>query len=228
MSRHDGHRDRLRQRFINSGADSLENHEIIELLLYYVVPRKDTNDVAHVLMDSFGSLSAIMDAPLNSLAEVEGIGEKSALLLKLIPVLARLYMEDKYKNLDKIMTEEKIHNMIINKFIGRTNENVALMLMDSKRKLLFFGIVSEGGPNASDIHIGKIMNLAVKYSASYCALAHNHPSGMALPSSQDLKTTRSLSSAFKLLGVKLLDHIIVADNDSISLLESGFCDDAFI
>lgn len=228
MHKHDGHRDRLRQRLIKSGADSLENHEIIELLLYYAVPRKDTNELAHLLMDSFGSISAIMDAPFSCLSEVDGIGESSALLLKLIPVLARLYMEDKYKNLDKIMTEEKVHKMILNKFIGRTNENIALMLMDSKHKLLFFGIVCEGNTNASDIHIGKIMNLAVKYNAAYCILAHNHPSGVALPSNQDLETTRALSSAFRLLGVRLLDHIIVADNDSISLLDSGLCDDAFI
>mgnify|MGYP002351638105 CR=1 FL=1 len=224
---HEGHRDRLRNKLIKYGADSLEKHEILELLLYYAVPRRNTNDIAHRLIDAFGSISGIMDAPMSSLVDVDGIGEKSAVLLKLIPVLTRLYTEDKYQNKDKIMNEEKIHDIIEHKFIGRENENIALMLMDSKMKLLFFGIVNEGNANSVDMYISKIISLTIKYSAVYAVIAHNHPSGIALPSTDDIATTRELSTALKLVSVRLLDHIIVADDDSISLHSSGLCDDAF-
>ncbi|MDP4121037.1 MAG: JAB domain-containing protein [Bacillota bacterium] len=225
--RHKGHRNRMKQKFIENGLDVFHSHEALEMLLYYAVPRKDTNELAHKLLEIFGSLSAIFDAPIGLLKKA-GLSESAAVYLKLIPEITRLYQEDKHQNYDKIITDENIGEILVKKFIGRENENVILLLMDSKGKELFCGIVSKGSVNASEIYIKKLIETAVLYNASTAVLAHNHPSGMALPSKKDLDTTKKISVALRLVGVQLSDHIIVADGDFVSLAACDFGEELFI
>ena len=110
------------------------------------------------------------------------------------------------------------------KFVGRTNETVILLLMDGKRKQLFCGVVSEGSLSGAEIYIRRIVELSMRYNASLAVIAHNHPSGIALPSKEDLIATASVRDALALIGVKLIDHIIVADDDYVSLRQSDFED----
>lgn len=222
---HRGHRKRLKKKFLNYGIDALEKHEVLELLLYYAIPRRDTNVVAHKLIEACGSLSGVFDASHSTLVNVEGVGEHTAILISLIPGISRLYNEDKSMDFNKVMTRDKIISTMCDKFIGRSNEHVVLMLLDAKLKMLFCGVMNEGTINKTDVYIRKLVDCCVRHNASYAVMAHNHPSGVALPSSEDLRTTQSVMYALSCINVKLIDHIIVADGDCISIAESDiYCD----
>lgn len=217
---HAGHRDRMRKRFLDTGLDGFEPHETLEMLLFYAVPMKNTSILAHQLIDRFGSISAVFDAPLDLLTEF-GLTERQAMFLKMIPEVCRVYLDDKYNNTEKIIRKEKMCDYLITKFIGRQEECVILLLLDSKGRELFCGVVSKGGSRSSQISIRRIVDLAMRCHASVAVIAHNHPSGVAFPSSGDFKTTEDVKKALALVGVKLADHIIVADDDCISMSDSG-------
>ena len=220
MRGHGGHRERLRKKFLRGDIDGLEDHEILELALFYAIPRKDTNEIAHELLNHFGSVSAIFDAPINALKEVKGIGENVALFIKLICSLTRLYYERKYDDDKKCPSTEEINQLLLRKFIGRNEEAVAIVLLDAKGKILFEGIINKGSVNGVDLYIRKMIELVTLYNASSLIMAHNHPSGIAVPSPDDLKSTEKIYDLFKSMCVTVLDHIIVADNDYISLRQT--------
>ena len=188
---HKGHRGRLKKKFIKYGADSLETHELLELLLYYGIPRKDTNELAHTLIKIFGSLPQVFDAPMSSLLKVTGVGESTASLIRLVSKLSRVYAEQNYRLNSK----------------GPTN-------------MVFCDVISQGSFGSTGFHIRDIIELALKFNATRAIIAHNHPSGIALPSREDVETTIELKNALKLIEVKLVDHIIVADNDYVSIADS--------
>lgn len=216
---HEGHRERLKRKFVKYGADSLETHELLEMLLFYGIPRKDTNELAHTLINNFGSLHQVFDAPMSSLLKINGIGESAAILIRLVSKLSRVYAEKSYKT-SKRLTKEQIEKIILNKFIGRIKEHVILVLFDAKRNLVFCDVISQGSFSATVIHIREIVELALKFNATKAIVAHNHPSGIALPSKEDIETTIELKNALKLIDVNLVDHIIVADNDYVSIADS--------
>lgn len=221
---HDGHRLRIRKKFILNGFDNFEDHEILELALFYAIPRKNTNVVAHELLDKFGTVDAVFDAPMNVLKEVEGIGESAAVFIKMISGVARIYMERKFKNIEKAPNMSDINDKITFKFIGRTEELVVIVLLDAKGKVLYEGVVNKGTVNAVDIYARKIIELIVLYNASSVIIAHNHPSGFAVPSVEDIESTSKLNKVLKSMHVELLDHIIVADGDYVSLRDCGMKD----
>lgn len=216
---HKNHRSRVRKKFFENGLDSFENHETLEFLLFYCVPYKNTSELAHRLIDAFGSLSAVLDAPLDALYDF-GLTETQASLLKLIPELSRVYLNDKHNNSDKIIDYDKVGDIILRKFIGREEENVLLFLLDAKGKEVYCGIVSKGTLSDTIMPIRKIVDYALRYNAKAAIIAHNHPSGVALPSRDDIESTADVKSALNLIGVRLIDHFIVADNDYVSLAQS--------
>ncbi len=218
---HEGHRQRIRKKFISHGLDNFEDHEVLELMLFYAVPRKDTNEIAHRLLNTFGSIPAIFDAPINLLKEVEGIGESVAIFVKLIPELTRLYSERKFSTVNHSMELKSLCDKLSLKFIGRTIEAVAVMLFDAKGKIIYDGIVNKGSVNAVEMYSRKIIELVVLYNACSIILAHNHPSGVAVPSQADVESTRHLSRVLRNMRVTLLDHIIVADDDYVSMRDCG-------
>lgn len=219
-SPHKGHRDRMRKRFLLNDFDGFETHEALELLLYYAVPRKDTNRLAHNLLERFGSLSAVLDAPLNALTEA-GLTQNAAVLLKLVPSLGRLYTDDRNYNKKKVINQERLGYLMLDKFMGRVNEVVILMLLDAKFKEIFCGVVSKGSMSACQLYIRKIVQLAVTNNAKYAVLAHNHPSGVAIPSEDDVFSTQEIYDALLIVGVTLVDHYVVADHDFVSMMQSG-------
>ena len=137
---HKNHRSRVRKKFLDNGLDNFEMHESLEFLLFYCVPYKNTSELAHRLLDEFGSLSAVFDAPFNALCQF-GLTETQAAYLKLMPEISRLYIDDKHNNRDKVFNYKTAGQSILNKFIGRENENVLLLLLDAKGKELYCGIV---------------------------------------------------------------------------------------
>lgn len=223
---HEGHRQRIKQKFM-SDPDGFAQHELLELLLFYAIPRRDTNEVAHRLMDAFGSFSAVCDAPLESLANVEGIGSNAALLIKMIPHYCRRYLDDKVDDSRKIVTTEDAGSILLSKYIGQDQRDGDPDADGQQGKLLFCGVVNEGTVNAADIYIRKVVELAMRYNASKAILAHNHPSGVALPSRDDLRSTVAVREALALVGVRLIDHIIVADLDYVSIADSNLGDEIF-
>lgn len=223
---HKGHRQRMKKRYLLDGIDNFEQHEILEMLLFYCVPMKNTSDLAHRVISEFGSISAFFDAPIDALIEF-GLSENQATFFKLMPDIARVYIDDKHNNNDKIIDSENIATHILDKFIGRENENVLTLLLDSKGKELFCGIVSKGSISTTEIPIRKIVDLALRYHAKSVVVAHNHPSGVCLPSNEDLVATVNIKNALSLIGVNLIDHFIVADNDCISLAQSAIGDRIF-
>ncbi len=217
---HDGHRARVKERFLNEGLDNFEYHNILELLLFFGTPRKDTNEIAHSLIEQFGTLSGVLEAPYEELCKVKGVTSSSAVLLSMIPQLCRKYLDDKYKSGQILNSTEKVGQFLLNKYIGRKDEMVSMICMDNRCRMLFWGIVSEGSVNAAEISVRKIVQTALRQNASNVIISHNHPNGLALPSSQDIRTTEKVKAALSAVGINLLDHIIVADDDFISLTES--------
>lgn len=216
---HQGHRERMRKKFLLNGFDNFEDHEILEFVLFYAIPRKDTNEIAHLLIEKFGSLDAILDAPINLLKEVDGIGESAAIFIKMISSLARTYVERKNNAINNYKGESDLNHKIALKFIGRTEETVAVILLDAKGKIIYEGIVTKGSVNAVNIYIRKLIELITLYNANSILIAHNHPSGIAVPSQEDVETTAKLSNIFQSMNINFLDHIIVADHDFVSLKE---------
>ena len=225
MGVHDGHRERLRGRFLKNGIQSFEEHTALELLLFYARPRCNTNEIAHRLIQRFGSFSAVLDAPIEELTQVEGVGENAAVLLKLVPELGAYYMESRNESGDVLNTTEKAGAYFLPKFFGKSSEEVYLAALDDKRKLIRCSCISTHGiVNAVSISTRKIVEEAVRSNATGVILAHNHPSGVALPSANDKLATKQVYSALRYVSVRLLDHIIVADGDFVSLADSGFFD----
>ena len=224
---HKGHRERLRKKFLKYGADGLEKHEILELLLFFSVPRKNTNEIAHFLINHFGSLSKVFDSPIEHIKQINGVGESFAFLIKLIPEICRVYMEDKANADKKIITCKDIKNIIKMKFIGRNEENFVLTLMDKKMKLVFLDAIRQGNINNVDIYLDKTISLAKNHNAKFAIIAHNHPSGDTLPSVNDIHTTKNIRLALNQIDVKLLDHIIVTTNDILSLAETPLKEELF-
>lgn len=218
---HDGHRERLKSRFLKEGLDSFEAHNVLELILFYAIPRKDTNVIAHQLIKRFGSLSAVFDAPLVELTKIDGIGKSTALLLKLFPATAARYKADKESNIKIIDSSDSAGAYILPKFFGRTDESVFLICLDSKRKILYEGIIFIGSVNSTNISIRKIVEITLQHNATSVIIAHNHPGGIALPSKEDINSTSIMLNALRSVGIELIDHIVVADEDYVSFADSA-------
>jgi DNA repair protein RadC len=220
MGVHDGHRQRLLQRFLEEGLENFASHNKLELLLFYAIPRRDTNEIAHRLLNTFGSFSAVLDAPIEDLERVEGIGHASAAYLKLMGEIARAYYVDRQTDIILDSTQ-KAGAYLMPRFLGRTQEVVYQVCLDQKCRVLNIALMHEGSVHSTEVNLRKIVGNALKYNATGVILAHNHPGGVALPSPEDLATTRQLKDTLRPMGINLIDHIIVADRDFVSLADSG-------
>lgn len=220
MNLHNGHRQRVLDRFRKEGIDGFSPHNILEMVLFYSIPRMDTNEIAHRLIDRFGSVAGVFDAPESELLKVDGIGERSAAFLKMIPQLARYYMTEKSE--DKIITSSRdAGEYLLPRYIGRTTEAVMVICLDNKNKVISTQVVHEGNVNTAEISIQAIATAALGCNATSVIVAHNHPGGLSLPSNEDIKTTEVICRTLSALNIKVLDHIIIADNDFVSLADSG-------
>lgn len=215
---HDGHRERLKKRFLTEGLDNFEPHAILEMILFYSVPRRDTNPIAHRLLDYFGgSLIRVFDAPVEELMQVDGIGLNTATLIKLFPEVCRRYLMEMRETGDIITSSKDAAKCFVPMFIGRTNETVAVICIDAKGKILFCNNIFEGTVNAAAVSVRRFVEIAVRYAATDMIMAHNHPGGIAIPSEQDIKVTKQIIDALKTVNINLLDHIIVSGSDWVSL-----------
>ena len=227
MSVHDGHRQRLKERFLREGLDGFTDVQVLELLLFYVIPRKDTNLIAHDLWKRFGTLARVLDAPVSKLTEVAGITENGAIFLKLVREIDRRYTLSQGKEII-LNTIDDCCEYLSCFFKGKKNETVFLLSMDAKLKVLSCREVGEGSINYASVPIRRCVEMALEDGATSVILAHNHPSGIALPSGDDILTTRRLAAALSTVEIQLVDHIIVADDDYISMVQSGYRFDDYV
>lgn len=222
MGLHDGHRKRLKQQFLAHGED-FHDHQLLELLLCYSIPQGDVNELAHTLLDKYGSLAGLMDALPESLQQVPGVGEHTAVLLKMIPKLAGRYFDSRTA-LGTILDSTRAARDFLMPYFsqGARNEMVYLVCMDAKYKVLGCHKLGEGSVNAADITPRKVVETVLAHNATTAILAHNHVSGLALPSDADYATTRRLWNVLRDVGVELCDHLVFADDDMVSMKDSGF------
>ncbi len=221
MSIHDGHRQRLKELFRKEGLDNFYDYQALELLLYYCIPRKDTNPIAHALLDRFGTLAQVLEAPVEELMTVEGVGENAATFLHLVTEIGRYYLVNRAEQVKVLPTLEDCARYLIPRFYGRRNEMVYLLCLDAKCKVLCCKELGEGVVNSTHISVRKIMETALAVNATTVVLAHNHPSGVAIPSADDIQTTRRVAAALSAVDIHLADHIVVAEDDYVSMVQSG-------
>jgi len=216
------HRQRQKERFRKEGLEHFHELHVLELLLFYAIPQKDTKPLARELLNRFGSLPAVLEASAQELQTVPGVGVNIATYLNLITAAGRYYQTHRQTQVQVMDSTEAYGDFLLRKFYGRRNETVFLLLMDAKYKVLSCPMVGEGDVNSANIPVRRMVEMALSANATYVVLAHNHPSGIAVPSRADMAATENLATALGAMDILLLDHIVVADGDYVSLAESRY------
>lgn len=219
---HTGHRERLRKRFLEEGIDSFEEHQVLELLLFQVIPRGDTNTTAHRLIQRFGSLSAVLEADPKDVATVDGIGERGAAFLAMIPQVTRRYYHDRVlRDRPKLNSSDLVAEYLIPLMAGRPEEVFYVLCLDTQCRVLYPALISEGTVKEAAVYPRHVVEVAIRHRAASVIFAHNHPAGTTTPSAQDHNLTKLLIQALGPLDIKVLDHIIVAGNRAYSFASEG-------
>ena len=217
-----GHRERLRRRFQECGGEALSEHELIELLLTFSIPRKDVKPVAKSLLDRFGSIADILDADSSALKAVPGVGEVTPILIRLVRELDVKHKKKALLDARTLSTPAEVHNFVRGKLSGRRDELFLVIYLSAKNRLLKvldIEINSEGTVDQAAVYPRKIVRKALESNASALVLAHNHPSGCHTPSSDDITLTNTIKDACGHFDIRILDHIIVGDGGYSSFKE---------
>jgi DNA repair protein RadC len=214
-----GHRDRLRARFLQGGADSLHDYEIIELLLTFAIPYSDVKPLAKRLIQHFGSFTRVMDASVEELIQVMGIGEYSAILIRLVKACTEYYLKEEALKLHRIPSLPVLVDYCRTSMGGLKDEQFRVIFLNTQNEIITEEILQEGTVDQTVVYPRKVMELALKFKASGLILVHNHPSGKLAPSAADRELTRALVQAAKTLNVAVLDHLIISRQGYFSLAE---------
>ncbi len=219
---HKGHRERLRKQFLTEGVPKdIPEHQLLEFLLFYCIPRKDTNELAHNLLNAFGgSLVSVLDAPYEELLKVKGISENTAALIKFIMPLAQRYVREHTDTNPYLKSIGQIVAYVFPKFFSETNEVSYMLCLDGRGKVLACPKLTEGDSLTAAVSLRKIAEIALKNGATQVALAHNHPKGFPLPSQNDINFTAQVGQFLQSLNIRLVDHIIVGNGEYVSLASS--------
>lgn len=218
---HKGHRQRVKNRYLAEGLDHFQDHEVLELLLFYCIPMKDTNELAHTLIKEFGSLSAVFDADPKDLCSKGGLTENSAILLSLIPSLSRRYNHGKFKDKPQLNSSSKAGEYAVSLFTGRLYEVFYVICLDSQNRVNHATLLHEGTINEAPVYPRLIVETALRHQANSIMVAHNHPGGSMQPSKADIEVTKRIKVAAEAISIKLLDHIVVAGEGYYSFAENG-------
>ncbi len=216
---HYGHRERLRERFISDGLSSFQQHEMLELLLSYAIPRRDVNEIAHRLINRFGGISKVLDATVDDLEKVGEISRNTAVLLSSIPHFAKAYRMDKWKtkpNFESVYTAGKF---AIDLFVGTNYEESYIICLDNKCGFLNCEKLTEGTINETAFYPRLVVEIAIRNKANKIVITHNHPSGILEPSWSDKEVTKRIKSALDNIDITLVDHIIVGGEQFTSMKE---------
>lgn len=221
MSIHEGHRKRIKERFRNEGLSFFNEHEILELLLCYCVPRCDVNETAHLLIDRFGTVGQVIQAPENELLKVEGVGKNITTFLALLNETHRHILVCESKKQRTLKSIADYASYLQKRFEGVHNEVAYLLCMDGKGTVIDCVMISEGSVNSTNISVRRVLDVAISNNAITAVLAHNHPGGLLVPSKEDVITTRYVAKALRMADVMLTDHIIISGRDYISMYQAN-------
>lgn len=221
MDIHEGHRQRLKDSYMDNGLDKLNDINALELLLFYAVPRRDTNPIAHALLNRFGSLDKVFEASERELMEVSGIGRSAAALIRLIPDMYKRSQVSKTASLKHIRNTDDAVDFFQPRFLNEKDELLLVLYLGNDCTVLKCEEMGRGTVNAVDTSVRRIVETALKNKATAVYVAHNHPGGTPMPSREDDFFTRKLYQSLELLSIPLMDHIIFSDDDCISLDETG-------
>ena len=220
MGVHDGHRERMRAKFLAMDTDRMEEHELLEMLLYYSTPRKDTNEIAHELINRFGSLRGVIEASPNELMHVDNVKAHSAVLIKLCRAISRRCAAKPTDPKKCYTTSAQIEDYLIDLYSGLGVECVYMMLFDNALRLIDCVKVSEGTVNGANVPLRNMIETALLKHASAVVVAHNHPGGLPVPSGEDIEVSQMMERAFSLMDIPLLEHFVVAENKCASIMKN--------
>ena len=222
---HAGHREKLRDRFINEkGFEHFEDHQILELLLFYANARSDTNPVAHDLLDHFGSLKGVLEARPEQLMQVPGIGKQQAVLLSMVVPLTRVWHRCAMETPTRIGNSREAENYCLSILAGERTERFYVISLNAKCNVLGRRKISEGSLSEVSAYPRMVMETALNYNAHSVLLCHNHPGGTCAPSPEDVASTLQLQRLLNGVGILVLDHVIVAGDRTYSMIQHGDID----
>lgn len=219
---HAGHREKLKRRFEREGLETFEDHNILELILFFAIPRKDTNEIAHALMSHFGSFSRVLEASLEELCQVPGVGRNSAQLIKTYPCVAKRYYADRFRPGKRLPPYEQMGQDLVFHFAGLEKEQVYVMFYDNSLSFCASQVIHEGDINSVGFSLRKLCDETVRSNAAYLVIAHNHPHGLPIASSDDLNTTANLKNFLLQMNVVLIDHFIIGESRYSSIQKDDY------
>ena len=218
--RHTGHRERMKAEFLARGLEGWSDHRVLELLLFYTIPQGDVNDLAHELVERFGSLAGVLDASVEELKKVKGVGDHTAVFLRMLPAVLGRYQGARTRLSAIINSPEEAYAWLEPYFFGARNEMVYVLCLDGKRQVLGVRKVAEGSIELAEVNTRRIAEEAIGLRAAQIYVAHNHVSNLAIPSQADWLTTDTLRGALRPIGIELIDHLVFVDGDMVSLKDS--------
>ena len=218
--RHTGHRERMKAEFLARGLEGWPDHRVLELLLFYTIPQGDVNDLAHELVERFGSLAGVLDASVEELKKVKGVGDHTAVFLRMLPAVLGRYQGARTRLSAIINSPEEAYAWLEPYFFGARNEMVYVLCMDGKRQVLGVRKVAEGSIELAEVNTRRIAEEAIGLRAAQIYVAHNHVSNLAIPSQADWLTTDTLRGALRPIGIELIDHLVFVDGDMVSMKDS--------
>ena len=217
----EGHRQRLIKKALDHGVDVLYDHEILEIYLYAIYKRVDTNPIAHALLDTFGSLQNVCAAPVSELIKVKGVGVNAAQHIKLLPLLAKGYNISLYRKKTKYANLTEVHSYCREILCGMVTEIIYALYFDNANRLLKVVQVFAGMSDAVELNPRKLLGALEGTAATKVVVCHNHPSGVLAPSQNDFVATKRITNLLASVHVKLWDHVVVADGRFVSCMFYG-------
>ena len=214
---HKGHREKVKQRYYEAGLNSMPDHNILEMLLFFGIPQKDTNPIAHELITTFGSFSGVLEASYKDLRSVKGMTENAACLLSMILPTYKRYIGDVHKKKRKFDSPKQMADFLRPLYLDTPNERIYAMCFDQHDNFIACRVVSDGDIDSSYLDIRQLASIVLEVKAKKVVLSHNHPNGNSTPSGSDVDVTASISVMLRKMNISLFDHIIIGEDNHSSM-----------